>query len=382
MPEHDHSQDRDRLSVQGVYDALRGGRRHRRADEDAADALERAFTGTALRMLEERDFRRGVAGWAGARGIRQFIVAGAAMPAPRGLNLHEAAREASPDSVTVYAYGDRYAAAWGRALLAEGDPLVAAVEASVRSPRRVYDDPAVREMIDFAEPVCVVAPMVLHLMPAPRARLVLSGLAGPLAPGSVVAVSAWTGGDPERAREFARLFGHRVWRHSPADIERWMTAAGLGLEPEPRGGHPGVVDARLWPHLAWAAAELPDRALGRVVVAVGVKGLDQSQVVAGSRGARLVGACLGGLEDRLGDELGVCEGVQVDAEVGQLVGEEGEFDGARLGGELGVDVGQQSGRCPPQFFECGSRFGSPRYFRQRPPGACVGMHPRCPFPGN
>jgi hypothetical protein len=57
-------------------------------------------------------------------------------------------------------------------------------------------------------------------------------------------VSAWTGGDPDRAGEFSRLFGHRIWRHAPADIGRWMTAAGLRITPEPRGSHPGVVDAR------------------------------------------------------------------------------------------------------------------------------------------
>lgn len=267
-----HSHQPSRASVQGIYDALRGGHRHRRADEDTADALEKAFPGTAERMVQERDFRTTVAGWAASQGTRQVIVAAAGMPAPRGQNVHEAARAVRPDSVTVYSNGNRYAAAWSRALLAEGDPLVAAVEASARFPRRIYRNPAVSEMIDFAEPVCVIAPMVLHLVPPAYARLMLSGLAGPLAAGSAVAVSAWAGGDPRQAEEFSRLFGYRIWRHAPADMARWMTAAGLRIVPQPRGCHPGVVEARLWPHLVWAAGELPERALGQIVVAVGVRG--------------------------------------------------------------------------------------------------------------
>jgi hypothetical protein len=44
---------------------------------------------------------------------------------------------------TVYACGDLYAAAWSRALLAEGDPLVAIAEASVRSREGVLSHPVI-----------------------------------------------------------------------------------------------------------------------------------------------------------------------------------------------------------------------------------------------
>ena len=50
-----------------------------------------------------------------------------------------------------------------------------------------------------------------------------------------------------------------------------MKAAGLGIEPKPSDRHPGVVDARLWPHQAWAAGQLPGRPAERIVVAVGVR---------------------------------------------------------------------------------------------------------------
>src|SRR5450756_113223 len=225
-----------RPSVQGVYDALRGGRRNLAADRDAAAALENAFPGTGERMLEEQDFTVRAVTWAAGSGISQFIVAGAGMPGPAAQNVHEAARAAVPGAVTVYASADPYAAAWNRALLAEDDPLVEAVDASVLSPAGIFGHPSVKELIDLAEPACVVVPMVLHFFAPADARLILRELAAPLAPGSVVAVSAWAGGDPTRAGEFERMFAVcRIWSHEAAGLAGWMSAAGLRIVPQPRG---------------------------------------------------------------------------------------------------------------------------------------------------
>jgi len=261
-------------SVQGVYDALRGGHRHLGADKETEDALEQAFPGTGARMVEERDFTLRAVAWAADRGVRQFIVAGAGIAGPPGRNAHDPAQARQPGAVTVYASGDGdgYAAVWNRWFLAEGDPLVAVVEASAGDPARLYDDPGVTGLVDFADPVCVVVPMILHFARPPVARAMLRGLAAPLAQGSVVAISAWASCEPEQGAEFDRLFAVRpIRRHSETSIARWMTAAGLRIEPEPGARHPGVVDARLWPHQAWAADQLRDRPAERIAVAVGVR---------------------------------------------------------------------------------------------------------------
>jgi hypothetical protein len=94
-----------------VYDALRGGHRNLGVDHKAAAELERAFPGTGERMLEERAFTGRVGAWGARRGIRQFVVARAGMPASTVPNLHEVARAVRSDAVTVYACGDLYAAA-------------------------------------------------------------------------------------------------------------------------------------------------------------------------------------------------------------------------------------------------------------------------------
>jgi hypothetical protein len=259
-----------KASVEGVYDVLRGGHRNLRVDEAVADPLEHAFPGTGAQMIEERAFTMRAVAWAADHGTRQFIVADAGMPAPAGLNVHERAQAARPGSVTAYASAHPYAAVWTRALLAEGDPLVASIEASVSDPDQVFGDPGVTGLIDFGEPVCVVASMVLHFAAPPLARRMLRGLADPLAAGSSVVVSAWTSCKQEQGAEFGRLFAIRpIHRHSEVGIARWMTDAGLRIEPKPRDRHSGVVDARLWPHQAWAAGQLPGRPAERIVVAVG-----------------------------------------------------------------------------------------------------------------
>jgi S-adenosyl methyltransferase len=257
-------------SIQGVYDALRGGHRNLGADEEIAAALEQAFPGTGARMLEERAFTARAVTWAAGRGIRQYVVTGAGMPAAPGHNLHEAAQAARPGSVTVYASANPYAAAWTRALLAKDDPLVASVQAQVRCPSDILGLPGVAGLVDFGEPACVVAPMVLHFSAPDAAQVMISGIAKQLPAQSVVAVSAWARTAPAQAGEFERLFGHRIHRHAGADIAGWMTAAGLRVVPEPRGSRSGVVEARLWPDQVWAAGEL-GRTPGRIVVAVGVR---------------------------------------------------------------------------------------------------------------
>jgi hypothetical protein len=259
-----------RPSVQGIYDALRGGHRNLDADWEAATALEREFPGTAAQMLEEQSFTMRAVAWAAERGVRQFIV-NAGMPAPAGRNPHEAARAVRPDAVTVYACGDPYAAAWSRALLAEGDPLVAAVEAHARIPGDILGNPVVGKLIDFAEPVCLALPMLLHFVPPSVATLMLSGITWPLTTGSAVVVSTWADGGRDRAARLEAVFGRQVWPHAPAAVAQWMKSAGLRIVPGPGGSGTGVVEARLWPRLVWADEDLADRPAGRIIVAVGVR---------------------------------------------------------------------------------------------------------------
>ena len=215
LPEHPHSYDAA-PSVQGVYDALRGGRRHLAAEGDAAAALEAAFPGTGDRMIEERDFTARAVAWAAGRGTRQFVALGAGMPAAAGRNVHEAARAVQPGAVTVYASADPYTAAWNRALLAEGDPLIAAVEANASAPGRLLGQPRA-DGDDRLRGACVRGRADGSPL-RPAAYRPADAAAG--SPARWRREAAWPcrrgqAASRSEADEFDRLFAVRpIWRHS------------------------------------------------------------------------------------------------------------------------------------------------------------------------
>jgi hypothetical protein len=227
--------------LHGVADAWRGGWRHTEADRLLASAIEIAFPGTAEHTRQEREFLARAVTWAAERGIGQYIVAGTGIPAADG-NVHQVAREVIPDATAVYAGADRLAVAWSRGLLADSDPGVHAVDADYIDPDAFFE--ALRDFADPGRPACAVLAMVLHATPPDRAREVIGGFAGRLAPGSALILSLPVGDGSAQADEFARMYEATGWtirRHTPPVIAGWLDAAGLELV------RPGIVPVQAWP---------------------------------------------------------------------------------------------------------------------------------------
>jgi hypothetical protein len=87
-----------------------------------------------------------------------------------------------------------------RNLLAKS-PGVIAVPGDMRDPKRILADAGLAELIDLAEPVCVILSGVLHFTDARTARDVTAAFARAIVPGSyliisvgVVPVRRWSGG--------------------------------------------------------------------------------------------------------------------------------------------------------------------------------------------
>ncbi len=124
------------------------------------------------------------------------------------------------------------------ALLA-GDDGVASVDQDLADPAPVLADPAFREVVDPAEPVCVVFGLVLGLMPARQAREVVAGYADLPAPGSLLAVSCARVDDEALWKRLGEAYtAADIDNHSPGGVEWFL--AGLELVP------PGLVAARNW----------------------------------------------------------------------------------------------------------------------------------------
>jgi hypothetical protein len=93
------------------------------------------------------------------QGIRQFLDLGSGLPTVQ--NTHHVAQGAAPESRVVYVDNDPIVLAHGRALLAEND-RTAVVTADLRDPESVLNDPAVKALIDFDQPVAIMLVGILH----------------------------------------------------------------------------------------------------------------------------------------------------------------------------------------------------------------------------
>jgi hypothetical protein len=128
-------------------------------------------------------------------------------------------------------------------------PGVAVIGADVSEPEAVLADPGWDAVIDMAEPVLLLFAGILSSVNAEVARSAVAGFASRLAPGSRVAISCISYGDPGLGDRMSAMFSTEAGRwlnHGRADIGSFFAAG--GLEPEEKG-QDLVTDLRWWPAL-------------------------------------------------------------------------------------------------------------------------------------
>jgi hypothetical protein len=265
MPDDDVPLSARGATVHGVYDVMRGGDQHERADRELARAIEGEFPQVPVHVRAASDFDLRVTRWCAGRGINRFIRAGAVTWQPDGRNVHDAAREADPGAQVVYVNSDAEAHDWAVTLLA-CDPGVSAVHEPVERTAEVLAAPAVAALLAPREPVCLIIGMVLHFAPANRAEARVCAFATALPPGSVLAVSlSLPDHSPRADRLLAMYTPAEMYRHTAKDVTAWMEGAGLELVP------PGVCDVRVpLRGKAWDPGQHPHVAPGMTVGAVGL----------------------------------------------------------------------------------------------------------------
>lgn len=118
------------------------------------------------------------------------------------------------------------------ALLAGDDDGVASVDQDLADPAAVLADPAFREVVDPAEPVCVI----FGLVPARQAREVVAGYADLLAPGSLLVVSCARVDDEALWKRLSEAYtAADIDNHSPGGVGGFL--AGLELIPPGSSRH-------------------------------------------------------------------------------------------------------------------------------------------------
>jgi hypothetical protein len=225
-----------------VRDALAGGDRNLAADRDLAAAITTRFPGVPAAIADARAFTVRAVTWCALQGIAQYVVPD---PGPAaGGAVREAAQSVIPSArvavacppgdAPALAYALRDAAALPGVTVISGTP--------VAGPVALLASPALRAVADLDGPACVVLALTLHLMDAGQAAAMIAGVAGQLAAGSAVIVSATVPDATAAGDELIAAFSPagRVHRHPPGVIAGWLEAAGLEVVP------PGVTDVRGW----------------------------------------------------------------------------------------------------------------------------------------
>jgi hypothetical protein len=227
-----------------MYDYYIGGKNHFAADRETAEKALQGWKSGRTGLRENRKFLgRAVRYLAAEAGVRQFLDIGSGLPTTN--NVHEVAQQAAPDARVVYVDNDPLVLAHARALLTSSPQgRTAYIQADLRDPAAILDDPATRDVLDFSQPVALMLVAVLHFMPDEFSPgPIIASLMNALPRGSYLVASHLTG---EFDRDGAEV-GQRAYRDSGIplqlrDGDEFAELAFTGLDLVP----PGVVLVSEW----------------------------------------------------------------------------------------------------------------------------------------
>ncbi|WP_405087998.1 SAM-dependent methyltransferase [Microbispora sp. NBC_01389] len=152
--------DTSKPSIARVYDFFLGGKDNFAIDRQIGEATLKIAPDAPSAGRSNRAFlRRVVRHLAAEAGIRQFLDIGSGLPTQG--NVHQVAQEAAPDSRVVYVDNDPIVLVHGRALLATNGSTTV-IEADIRDPESILNHPAMRDLIDFTQPVALLLFAILH----------------------------------------------------------------------------------------------------------------------------------------------------------------------------------------------------------------------------
>jgi hypothetical protein len=197
--------DPNRPTAARIYDRFLGGTHNFAADRAVAERAIELVPEIPTIVKANRAFLHRAVRFAIAQGVRQFIDLGSGIPTQG--NVHEVAREARPDVTVAYVDMDPTAVIHARSILGS-DPQTVALHNDLLNAEPILADPTVRQLIDFAEPVCYLMIAVLHFIPDSAALLdAMRRYREAAAPGSYLVMSHGTGSArPGELNNLAELY--------------------------------------------------------------------------------------------------------------------------------------------------------------------------------
>ena len=230
----------DKPSAARMYDYYLGGSHNFELDRKMAEEAIALWPDLPLIMRANRAFLRRAVSYLISEGTKQFLDIGSGIPTVG--NVHEVAQRADPSARVAYVDIDPVAVAHSRAIL-QDVPNVIAIQGDVRQPERILNDPQVRALLNFDQPVAVMLLALLHfIVDDAEAHSSVRVLREAMAPGSYLVIShASYEGMPEKSREHEQLYARTpnpLKTRSRADIERFFEGFELV--------DPGLVLLPLW----------------------------------------------------------------------------------------------------------------------------------------
>jgi trans-aconitate methyltransferase len=175
-------------------------------------------------------------------GLRQIIDIGAGLPTVG--NTHEVALETCPQARVVYVDHDPVVLAHARSML-HGVPGTAVIGRDLLEPDSILADSALRELIDFGQPVALLFLSILHFVADESDPAgIIARLLAPFPAGSYVAISHATPDEVPEVNIVERVFDEAT---TPAHVRSRTEIAKLvtGME---------IIE----PGLAWPPQWRPD----------------------------------------------------------------------------------------------------------------------------
>ncbi|GAA4603997.1 SAM-dependent methyltransferase [Actinoallomurus liliacearum] len=224
-----------------MYDYYLGGKDNGPADREAAKEAIKRVPNLPLIAKENRVFLQRAVRYLHAVGIRQIVDIGAGLPTLT--NTHEVAQQRARETRVVYVDNDPLVLAHGHALLATNDRTTI-VQADLRNPDGIIEHPELKKLIDWDEPVGVLAVAVLHFVRDDEAPYgAVAKLRAAMAPGSYLVLShAELNQHTQHAAEVYNEASAPAVPRTREEIERFFSGFQLvrpGLIPVSRWRRPG-----------------------------------------------------------------------------------------------------------------------------------------------
>ncbi|MCT2586324.1 SAM-dependent methyltransferase [Actinophytocola sp. S1-96] len=173
-----------------MYDYVLGGHHNFAVDREIVEQLVAAQPSVKRFALMNRAFLRRAVLFLVDQGIRQFLDLGSGIPTVG--NVHEIAQAADPDTKVVYVDNEHVAVAHSQLML-ETNANAAMVHADIAKPLLVLQDPATRELLDFDQPVGILAVTIGHyILDEHDPNGVFAAYRDAVAPGSYLAITHMT----------------------------------------------------------------------------------------------------------------------------------------------------------------------------------------------